>query len=296
MDKRRLFIQLIVVAVTNGYYQGFLKGQIFQGPTKSVCLPGLNCYSCPGALGACPIGSLQALLSERNFSVPYYIIGFLFVVGALLGKVVCGFMCPFGLVQDLLYKIPFFKKLKKLPGDKVLKFLKYLILVLFVILLPLFAVNDVGQGDPWFCKYICPSGTLLAGWPLLGVNQGLRASIGFLFAWKNIILVLLLLLSIMVYRPFCRYLCPLGAIYGCFNSISFFGLKVDSEKCVTCGGCQKVCKLDICTYKVPNDNECIRCGDCIKACPTGAITRKFSFEHLKKNRLGKNPEEQGNEV
>lgn len=269
----RLVVQLVFTALTNGYVQGFVKGEIFRGKTKSVCVPGLNCYSCPGALGACPIGSLQATLGDRKYKFAFYVLGFLMIVGAIFGKLVCGWLCPFGLVQDLLYKIPFFKKLKKLPGDRFLKYLKYVILVVFVILLPLFAVDIFGQGKPWFCEYICPSGTLGAGIPLAILNEGISSVIGWLYAWKVAILAVIIFLSILVYRPFCRYLCPLGAIYGLFNPISLYRYKIDETKCTRCGACQKSCKIDIRTFETPNSTECIRCGDCIKACPHNAIKK-----------------------
>lgn len=271
MGKLRTWVQLGFTALTNGYAAGFVKGDIFKGPTKALCLPGLNCYSCPGALGSCPIGSLQAVLSSRDYKFTFYVVGFLLVVGALLGRFVCGWLCPFGLVQDLLYKIPFVKKLRKLPGDRWLRYLKYVILALFVIILPLTVLDIVGQGQPWFCKYICPSGMLFGGVPLISANPLLRGALGWLFTWKMGILVVLVLLSITVYRPFCRYICPLGAIYGFFNGIALYRYSIDEHKCTHCGACQKVCKLDIPVDKTPNSPECIRCGDCKKACPHGAI-------------------------
>lgn len=267
----RLCVQLGFTALSNGYAAGFAKGTIFKGWTKQFCLPGLNCYSCPGALGACPIGSLQAVLASRNYQFSFYVLGFLMVVGALIGRFVCGWLCPFGLVQDLLYKIPFVRKWKNLPGDKVLRWLKYVILVLLVILLPMFAVDFIGQGLPWFCKYVCPSGTLMAGIPLTAVNEGLRSAAGALFWWKIGILVVLILLSVVVYRPFCKYLCPLGAIYGLFNPIAFYRLKIDKEACTKCHVCKKTCPMDIPVWEKPNSPECIRCGKCKSACPHGAI-------------------------
>lgn len=267
----RLITQLSFTVLTNGYVKGFIEGDIFKGKTKSICVPGLNCYSCPGALGACPIGSLQATLNSRDYKFAFYVLGFLMLVGALGGRFVCGFLCPFGLIQDLLYKIPFFKKLKKLPGDKYLKWLKYVILALFVIILPSFIVDIVGQGKPWFCEYICPSGTLLAGIPLVFANRGLQEAVGGLFFWKLAILIVLLLLSLLVYRPFCRYLCPLGAIYGFFNPISLYRYKINTDKCTSCGICKKKCKFDIDITKTPDSMECIRCGECKNACPSNAI-------------------------
>ena len=201
----------------------------------------------------------------RKIRASYYLIG------ALLGRFVCGWLCPFGLVQDLLHKIPFPKKLKRLPGDRVLKYLRYVVLVGFVIILPLTVLDVVGQGSPWYCKYICPSGTLFAGIPLVASNPGLQAALGWLFSWKAAILIVLLLLSVVVYRPFCRYLCPLGAVYGLFNPIAFYRYEVDADKCVSCGACSRACGFGLEPDKHPNSPECIRCGECIKACPHGAI-------------------------
>ncbi len=278
----RTVVQLCWTALTNGYAAGFAKGTIYKGELKRVCVPGLNCYSCPGALGACPIGSLQAVLGDRNHWFSFYVVGFLLLFGAVLGRFVCGWLCPFGLVQDLLHKIPFPKKLKRLPSDRVLKYLRYVVLVGFVIILPLTALDVVGQGSPWYCKYICPSGTLFAGIPLVASNPALQSALGWIFNWKVAILVVLLLLSVVVYRPFCRYLCPLGAIYGLFNPIAFYRYEVDSEKCVDCGLCARACGFGIRANETPNSTECIRCGQCIKACPHGAICSTLSRRRAKK--------------
>ena len=195
------------------------------------------------------------------------------MAGALLGRFVCGWLCPFGLAQDLLHKIPIGGKIAAIRGDRYLRLVKYGILLIFVILLPMFILDFSGQGEPWFCKWICPSGTLFAGWPLMILNDGIRQTAGFLFAWKNIILIALILLSIQIYRPFCKYLCPLGAIYGFFNPISLYRYRIDREKCTDCHDCQNACKMNICVNEKPNSAECIRCGDCISACKTDALTK-----------------------
>ena len=274
----RTAIQLVFTALTNGYAAGFLRGNIYKGPGKFVCVPGLNCYSCPGALGACPIGSLQAVLGSREYKFAFYVVGFFLLFGALLGRLVCGFLCPFGLVQDLLYKIPFARKIKRVPGDRWLKFVKYFILIGFVILLPLFAVDIIGQGQPWFCKYICPSGTLFAGVPLIAANPPLREALGWLFTWKSCILLGVVVLSVFFYRPFCKWLCPLGAFYGLCNKVSVYRLEVDQSKCTSCGACSRVCQMDVDVFRTPNHAECIRCGDCVAACPHQAITKTFSLK------------------
>lgn len=269
--RSRHVMQAAWALLTDGYLAGFLHGKIYQGPWKKLCVPGLNCYSCPGALGSCPIGALQAVLSSRNFQFAYYVVGFLLLIGALLGRFVCGFLCPFGWIQDLLHKIPFPRKCKTFRGDKLLRKVKYGILLIFVILLPLFLVDILGQGTPWFCKLICPAGMLEGGIPLVLLNQGLRSAIGWLYAWKGVILGCTVLLSIWIYRPFCKYLCPLGAIYSLFNPISIFRLRVDREKCTQCGACAKACGMHLNPVQTPNHPECIRCGACQNTCPSGAI-------------------------
>lgn len=282
IKRLRMLVQICFTALSNGYVAGFTGADIYTGPGKNFCLPGLSCYSCPGAFGACPIGSLQAVLGSRDYRFSFYIVGFLMAVGALWGRFVCGWLCPFGLVQDLLYKIPFVRKMRLLPGDRWLRYLKYIILVGFVIVLPMTVLDIIGQGSPWFCKYICPSGTLMAGIPLVMLDENLRAAAGWLFLWKVAVLIVLVLLSVVVYRPFCRYLCPLGAVYGLFNPISLYQFRIDEQKCTKCGACQKACKLDIAVWEKPNSMECIRCGDCRKACPHGAIQAVPSLRKMKK--------------
>lgn len=237
-----------------------------------MCVPGLNCYSCPGAVGSCPIGAMQAVIGSWNFRFAFYAAGFLMFVGALMGRFVCGWLCPFGLVQDLLHKIPFVKKIGTFKGDRLLRRLKYVILIVFVILLPMFLVDVLGQGLPYFCKYICPAGTLEGGILLVLFNKSMRSALGWLYAWKSVLLIVTVILSIIIYRPFCKYICPLGAVYSVFNPISVFHYRVDKEKCTGCGACAKVCKMQVDPVKNANHPECIRCGACKSACPVKAIT------------------------
>lgn len=270
--------QILWAFLTNSYLAGFARGKIYQGKLKNLCVPGLNCYSCPGALGSCPIGALQAVIGSWNFKFAFYVAGFLMFVGGLIGRFICGWLCPFGLIQDLLHKIPFPKKIKTFRGDRVLRWLKYAILVVFVILLPLILVDVLGQGAPWFCKLLCPAGTLEGGIPLVLLNESMRSAIGWLYAWKNCILLALIVLSLMIYRPFCKYLCPLGAIYAVFNPISMFRYRVDESRCVHCGKCAKVCKMQVNPVENANSAECIRCGLCKQVCPTDAISSGFGIK------------------
>ena len=268
--KRHRF-QILWAFLTNSYLVGFAKGKIYDGKLKNLCVPGLNCYSCPGALGSCPIGAMQAVIGSWNFRMAFYVAGFLVFVGALMGRFVCGWLCPFGLIQDFLHKIPFVKKISTFRGDWLLRKLKYVIFLVFVILLPMFVVDMLGQGAPYFCKLICPAGTLEGGIPLVLLNSAMRTAVGWLYAWKNVLLVVIVLLSVAIYRPFCKYICPLGAVYSVFNPIAVFRYRVDKEACTHCGACAKACKMQVDPSETPNHPECIRCGSCKKVCPTGAI-------------------------
>ena len=223
MSRFRGWIQAGATLLTNLHLPNFLKGGLYQGAGKTVCVPGLNCYSCPAASGACPIGAFQAVVGSSKFRFSYYITGFLILLGVLLGRFICGFLCPFGWFQELLHKIP----TKKLSTKKLrpLTYLKYAVLLVMVFLLPAFLVNDVGMGDPFFCKWLC----------------------------------------------------PLGAFYALFNRVSLFQMKVDKNKCVSCGKCARACKMDVDVTKTPNHAECIRCGMCIRACPTNAVCFRYGF-------------------
>lgn len=270
---KRLIIQIISVLLFNANFRGFAEGRIYTGKLKTACLPGLNCYSCPGAMGSCPIGSLQAVVSGRKHGFSFYVIGILIFFGVVLGRLICAFLCLFGLVQDLLYKIPTPKLKVPVKIDKPLRYLKYAVLLILVIILPTFLSNRFGIGDPWFCKWLCPAGTLEGGLPLLAANENLRQAAGGLFVWKTAVLAVIVLASVFIYRPFCKYLCPLGAFYGLFGKVSIFRMKVDKEKCTLCGACEKRCGMGVDIRKEINSAECIRCGECIGACPEGAISR-----------------------
>ena len=276
----RGWIQAAATLLTNTHIPNLFKGKIYQGNVKTMCVPGLNCYSCPAATGACPIGAFQAVVGSSKFKFTYYITGFFILLGVLLGRFICGFLCPFGWFQDLLHKIPG----KKFSTAKLkpLRYLKYVILVVFVILLPAFVTNSLGMGDPFFCKYICPQGVLEGAIPLALANSGIRAALGHLFTFKFTILALFIILSILFYRPFCKWICPLGAIYSLFNKVSFLKIQVDHEKCVGCQKCSRVCKMDVNVVDTPNHPECIRCGECMKACPTDAICYHYGFSNKKK--------------
>lgn len=258
-------IQILYTIITNGYLYGFLQGRIYKGPLKYACVPGLNCYSCPGALGSCPIGALQASFNERDIQVPFAVLGFLFIFGSIFGRFVCGWLCPFGLLQDLLHKIPIFRKIKKLPHHNVLRSGRYLVLIGLVCIGSAFLFSGYAK-VPAFCKFLCPSGTFFGALPLLGADGQLRAQAGTLFFWKLTVLILIVISSIKVFRPFCQYLCPLGLIYGWYARYSLVQIRWEQDKCTHCMACQRACPVDLPPEKISVSAECIRCGECIGAC------------------------------
>ncbi len=270
MKHKRKIVQGIAALVQNANIKGFAEGTIFKGGTKHVCVPGLNCYSCPGALGSCPIGSLQAVLGSWKYKVSLYVFGLLLLFGMTMGRWICGWLCPFGLLQELIYKLKT-KKIKTLKAFSWLKYIKYIILIVMVILLPALIVNPGGIGDPWFCKYICPAGTLTGALPLMAANESLRQAAGGLFVWKLSLASAVLIASLFIYRFFCKVLCPLGAFYGLLNRIALYRLHFEKSVCIRCGACRRICKMEVDPVKKPNSTECIRCGDCVKTCPTQAL-------------------------
>ncbi len=276
---KRKLMQLYFALLFNANVKGFSSGNIYQGNTKKVCVPGINCYSCPGAVGACPIGSLQGSFSAGK-STLFYVGGILLLYCILFGRMICGWLCPFGLIQELFYKIKT-PKLRKNAVTRILSFFKYIVLVFFVFIVPItYAFRHTPL--PAFCKYICPAGTLEGGIGLLSnkVNESYFSMLGPLFTWKFLLLVSICVACVFIFRMFCRFICPLGALYGLFNKISVFGIKLDKHECVNCGLCISKCKMDI---KNVGDAECISCGECIDVCPANAI--RWKCTSAKKNSL-----------
>ena len=257
MPSKRKIIQLYFALLFNANFRAFSSGNIYKGSTKNVCVPGMNCYSCPGAVGACPLGSLQGALSSGHKTI-FYVFGILLLFSILFGRMICAWLCPFGYFQELVYKFNT-KKVKKSRFTRILSYMKYVFLVVFVFIVPIcYAIKDVPF--PAFCKYICPAGTLEGAMGLLAnkVNNSYFSMLGPLFTWKFLLMVCIITGAIFIYRLFCRFICPLGALYGLFNRFSIFGVKLDKTKCTNCSACVNRCKLDV--YRV-GDQECNSCAE-----------------------------------
>ena len=282
----RRLVQLYAALLYNANLKGFIVGHIYTGNLKATCVPGFNCYSCPGAVASCPLGSLQNALNAAGHTAPWYVLGILALFGVILGRTICGWICPLGLIQELLHKIPT-PKIRKSHITRKLSYLKYVFLAVFVIAIPL--IYGVGQGIilPGFCKFICPAGTFEGAVGLLQnpVNATSFYQLGAVFTNKWVIMLVIGLACIFCYRSFCRFICPLGAIYGFFNRFALTGVKVNPDRCNSCGLCVMKCQMDI---KHVGDHECISCGKCIDTCARGAISLKCGKITLKGPEIGKN--------
>ena len=273
-SKRRL-VQLYCALLYNAHVKGFVEGEIYKSKaptTKGICVPGFNCYSCPGAVGACPLGSLQNAIGTSSKQTGYYVFGILLLYGLILGRTICGWLCPLGLIQELLNKIPT-PKLKKNRVTRALSYLKYVILAVFVVGITAWYGIAHGVALPAFCKYICPAGTSEGAIFLLSnpANANDFSMLNILFTRKFVIMLVIGLACVFCYRSFCRFLCPLGAIYGLFSKVALVGVKVDAARCNHCGACVRNCGMDV---RHVGDHECIHCAKCMDVCNQKAISLK----------------------
>ena len=283
----RRITQTVFVFLLNPYFFTF----------RQACFPVLNCWGCPVSAFACPIGALGQFFAHGVF--PFIVLGTIVLFGALLGRMLCGWACPFGFLQDLLYKIPG----RKLNLPSFLKYGKYAALVIMVILIPLFFGIDLTPGqttgqDFFFCR-LCPAGTLEAYMPLSIMSADAKATddpaaisqqftdgqgaggqkSSFWLMWLKSprfwILVVFILLFVLISRPFCRAVCPIGAMFALLNKFSIYKMAIDKSKCTECEACYKICPSDIKVQDNPNSPECTRCLQCQDKCPTEAIENKY---------------------
>lgn len=238
-----------------------MNSYVLQG-LKAIPCPGLNCYACPGAILACPIGTLQHFAILRQ--VPFYTLGVLGLIGVIVGRMACGWLCPFGWLQELLYEMRDRWQLRVWNISESYRWLPYGFLIVLVGIVPLLTM------EPWFSK-LCPMGTLEAGIPWVVWSAEIRAQVGWLFVVKLAILVAFLLWMMRTKRPFCRLVCPLGAIWSPFNAVSGVRLSVEESTCTQCGVCRQVCPVDISIYEDADSTRCVRCMECVKSCPESAV-------------------------
>jgi len=246
----------------------------------TICSPVFHCYACPLSTFACPIGVIAQFGALHIF--PFMAVGLLIAVGALFGSLICGWVCPFGFLQDLGAKAP----TPKFDPPKWAGYLRYAVLIGTVLAVPYF----FGEEHPLFICRVCPAGALEAAVP----NMAGQAIAGQQIAWPNTvkltILGLFLIAIFFMKRPWCRILCPLGAIFSLFNRVSAFFLRFNADKCTDCKQCHKLCEYGIEPEKRPNDLRCNRCLECIR-CGPGALTLGSIFEETQTHKSTfENPE------
>jgi len=236
----------------------------------------------PSLHAVCPFGGVVTIytylaegafiqkIHQSAFTLMWLVLG----LTLLFGPVFCGWVCPFGTVQEFIGKIgrKIFKKRYNnfIPSviDKPLRYLRYVILALVV-------VNTAISGKLLFSNFD-PYYALFNIWS----SEVTRLSL--------LVLGLTLIGSLFVERPWCKYLCPLGALLGIFNFFRIVKLKRNENICINCKVCDRVCpmNINISTSKVISDHQCISCLLCTDeiACP---VSNSLNFSVLER----KNPKE-----
>jgi len=230
------------------------------GPeAKWLCNPVLSCHSCVLAWFACPIGVFVHYSGYHLF--PFFALGTVLLIGVSIGRLLCGWVCPFGLLQDWLHKIP--NRKLELPGWT--SHLKYAVLVLLVFLFPFFLGESTWLS---FCR-ICPAAALQVSLPTVIQSGSVSGANLVRFGVLGGVIVLAILSS----RSFCKVLCPIGALLAPLNLISFWIVKPPRTGCLSCVKCDRLCSTDVkpserLSRNIPPNRalDCIVCHDCQLAC------------------------------
>jgi len=241
---------------------------------RRFCLPIMNCEACTFAWLGCPVGMMSR--SIAFLQVPWLVIGGVLLVGAVMGRFLCGWVCPMGFLQDLLYKIrgPKFR----LPAFT--SWFKYAFLLVTVVGVAYF-VQDYENSKLFFCRYCPTSAIQVMGPNLLGGGVALDS----FFVLKVSVLALVVVLAIAHHRSFCKVMCPVGAMVALTNRFSLFSIRLKKDQCIECRKCDRSCPMDVPVSQskehgkpVNRKLECIGCLSCEESCPTGAIeTRRRRF-------------------
>lgn len=220
----------------------------------SICGPVFHCYSCPLATFACPIGVLA------NFSalhlIPYIAIGTLLVFGAVFGSFICGWACPFGLVQDLAARVP----TPKVHLPAFLGWFRFAVLLGLVLAVPYL----FGEDHPLFVCRVCPAGALEGAVPFVASQAIASKEIIWPSTAKIAVLAVFLVAIFFTYRPWCSIFCPLGAIFSLCNRFSFFFVRFQPNRCTGCDLCRDLCHQRGPRQQRAGDLRCIRCLDCMR--------------------------------
>ncbi len=223
--------------------------------------------------GLCPFGGVAAFytfvstgdyiqhIGQSNYILIFSLMLTLFLGGAFF----CGWICPLGSVQEWISKLGRKmrgEKFNKIPKrlDNVLSYFRYVVLALVIIQTARSYTLVFEAVDPYYNLFnIWTDEISITGYISVAVVLGA---------------------SLFLERPFCRYACPLGALNGLFNSISFLNIKRNEESCIDCGACDRACPVNINVSKADlvNDNHCIRCMKCVDSCPVNIKTDTLNIK------------------
>lgn len=226
----------------------------------SVCAPVFHCNACPLASFACPIGVLAR--ASALHMVPLGALAVLIVVGASVGTMTCGWACPFGWLQDLASKI----QTRPLALPRGAGYARYGVLAVTVLAVPYLFGGD----HPLFICRVCPAAGLEVSVPRLVKSALAGGPAIWPDAPKFIVLGIFLAAIFVFHRPWCRILCPLGAIFSLFNRFSLVAVSVDDERCTQCRRCHRSCAAGLQPEREPDSGRCLRCLECL-ACPREAV-------------------------
>lgn len=252
LARRRLGVQVFALLALHSSW----------GPeAKWFCNPVLACHSCALSWFACPIGVFVHFSGYRMF--PFLALGTVALFGVLLGRLLCGWVCPFGFLQDLLYRI----RSPKIRLPRWTNAIKYIVLLVTVVAIP-FVFGELTMYS--YCR-LCPASALEVTVPRV-VTMGM-AAISPMVVVKLAILAGVLALCVISTRGFCRLLCPIGAILAPFNLFSFWRVRAPGGRCISCQACDRVCPTDdrpserltrgIDPSRSP---DCVTCHECARVC------------------------------
>ena len=269
-----------------------------------IPLPVLACLGTTSRRIACGIGVIFWALSHNI--VPIVSVGILLTLGALLGRTFCGWVCPFGLVQDIAGYV----KRKHYPitpkGDRELSYIRFALLAVALLLsLSLFIAHFTSPAtettyrrafrlaDDSLVCLLCPASPFFVSLPplLYQLATAIPAAIkGLPAAWPTVprdplfwfrigLLAAILWASVELPRFWCKYLCPLGALLHLIGRHSLLGIRCDRSRCLRCGICARSCPMRLRPFAAPEpvftDGDCIYCLRCVERCPESALKLRF---------------------
>ena len=301
----RFIVQLVSLLLLNG----LLLAELYPNLTLQrypLPLPVLLSINAPTNLAYGSLDVIQVALASPI--APWVALASVFVIGALLGRAFCGWVCPMGFIQDMVTAEKGTLGQVDVRVHESGKRFKYFVLAIALVISISLAVSLwLGLGDEYKRSLsifgdgllipLAPEGTLFSTIPrallYLEVNVAptfsAKLSVNQLWEWIRSVPILiyaeLIILLVFFYgaykvpRFWCRYLCPVGAKMAPFQKYSLLGMKRDPVKCSKCPHCEAACPMQIRILSLPwekfNDPECILCGECADACPNNSLSYKF---------------------